>query len=384
MKDYKRIALLFCLLQKRLLKKKVFLVLLTVLPLAVLALHVTALKEDAGIVKILLYGEDGCGEAALRVMDRLLEEDSVIWYESCLSEEEAVKRIERGEAEALWIFRENFAERLKDFSEKGEGKAFVTIVSLADKKDSIFLKLAAEKLYGVIFPELSYDIYESFLEEKLPALSADEKELRDFYNATRVEESLFEFAYVNEEDATGDIEANNYLTVPVRGLLALFVLLCGLAAALLFMQDEKRKLFAGMPIKHRYLFALGYHGIAVLDGAAAAFLALALSGTFTQFFKELLLLFAYSVLTAVFCNLLRLSLKKEMLLGLFTPVLLLLCLAVCPVFFNIKKFRMVQKLLPPYYYLNALHDEIVLLQLLVFTVICTAAGFVLFKWTREA
>ncbi|MED9903229.1 MAG: hypothetical protein UFG06_03505 [Lachnospiraceae bacterium] len=126
----------------------------------------------------------------------------------------------------------------------------------------------------------------------------------------------------------------------------------------------------------------GSHGIAVFDGALAALLALGLSGTFTNFSVELLLMFVYGVLVAVFSNLLRIICKREELLGLFTPMLLLLCLAICPILFNFKKFKLLQHLLPPYYYLNALHDGTVLIKMFVFIAVCTAAGFLFFK--REA
>lgn len=361
MKGWKRPFLWFYLLQKRLLKKKSFLIILFLVPAAVLLLTQSA-KEDAGMLNILLCAEEDSGTIAEHIVDKLLEEPSVIHFERVNSPERAKEMVEENEADAVWIFQDDYK---------------VTIVQA--KEDSL-LELTANKLLGEVFPYVSYDILASFLEEKIPGFDMTEEELRGYYETTRVKGSLFRFSYVNGEDATQDIENLNqqsYLLLPIRGLLALFVLLCGLAAAMFYMQDEKKKMFATMPIKHRYLFALGYHGIAVFDGAVATFAALLFTGTFTKPCREIMLMAVYGLLVTVFCNLLRMLCRKKEILGVLMPMLLLLSMAICPVFFFTRKLKQLQYLLPPYYYLTALHDNIILVQMLVCLGLFWFAGYLL-------
>ena len=63
-----------------------------------------------------------------------------------------------------------------------------------------------------------------------------EEELRQAYERMLVEDSLFEMAYL---DGGQDMEEDyHYLQAPVRGILATWLVICGLAACLYYMQDE--------------------------------------------------------------------------------------------------------------------------------------------------
>lgn len=376
----KRIGLWFYLLQKRLCRKKSFLVILIAIPLLVLALAGTV-KEKSGMIRILLCAKENSGPVATEMINRLVTGTSVILYEKEASIDEACKLLEKKEADAVWIFEDSFEEKLKVFSRTGEKQNLVTIKR---GEDSVFLQLAEEQLFGVLFPDLAYEIYDSFIEEKIPWTDMTEEELKADYEATRVKENLVQFVYANYENAAEDVENFSYLTVPVRGLLALFVMLCGLASSMYFMQDEKKKVFTCVRIKNRYAFALGYHGIAVLDGALAMLLALAFSGTFTDGFREIGLLILYGMLVTAFCNLLRMICRKQEYLGMLIPVLLLLMLAVCPIFFNFKQLPVLQYLLPPFYYLNALHDSRMWLYMIVYLCALTAAGYAVERKSKSS
>ena len=97
---------------KRLFLKKSFVVLLCLVPLMVLGLRIIS-SEDNGIVKILLCMEDDRDELASQTVDYLLESDSVFAYEYCEDADEALKKLERGEADAVWLFPDDMLEVIR-------------------------------------------------------------------------------------------------------------------------------------------------------------------------------------------------------------------------------------------------------------------------------
>lgn len=55
---------------------------------------------------------------------------------------------------------------------------------------------------------------------------------------------------------------------------------------------------------------------------------------------------------AVFCGICRRVCGSALKLGASIPILMLGMFALCPVFFTVNKLKVLQYLLPPYYYLN--------------------------------
>lgn len=378
MRRLKRAALWYGLLNKRFLKKYIFTLLLLMVPLLVFGMRMAA-KEESGVLRVLLYQEgEASAESALAV-NRLLDKHGVICYEQVDDLEAAYRMVWRGKADCVWAFPENLKEAVREYL-RGERQQVLTVYV---REDTVQTKLAREQLFGVIYPVVSYEITSQFVESRTESEDGG-KEIRTqslgmIYEKNQVQGSIFRFAYLDgvsyDETEYGKEEREgNYLTAPLRGMLALLILLCAMAVTMFYFQDEKEGIFLWMPIRRRRLFPLLYILTGTADAGAAAYIALYLSGTFAGWKRELLLMVLYVLAVTGFCNFLRTLNRDIRSYGACIPVLILVSLVLCPVFLNLRRFPVVQYLLPAYYYLNSLHSNAMLYRMLGYTAIICAAG----------
>ena len=102
-----------------------------------------------------------------------------------------------------------------------------------------------------------------------------------------MDDSIFEFA-LGSSGETERLSQTNYLTAPLRGLLAVFVLACGLTMALYLIRDRRDGLLAQLPVHLRPVISWIYIFSGTLVCGAAAFAGLVFSGTFTSWPGECL------------------------------------------------------------------------------------------------
>ena len=320
---------------------------LCAVPLLVAGMRLAA-RQESGIVTVALCRTDPSDELAAKIVDGLLQDRNVLRYVVCETPEEARALVERFQADAAWIFPENLAVRLGESAARKRVKPVVTVV---EREDSVPLTFSREILTSALYPYFSYAVYEDYVRDDL-GLWADEEELSEAYERTHAEGSLFQIVYFDGRA----VEKESYLLAPVRGILALWLVLCGFAASLYYMQDEQRGTFSWMPIKHRLWLAFGFHGVVLADAAAALLIACKLSGVFTVWYKEVMNGVLFTGCVLVFCNLVRLLCGTPERLGSCIPILLMGMAAVCPVFISVNRFQPLQYLLPPFYYLKATHS----------------------------
>jgi ABC-2 type transport system permease protein len=364
----------YVLLTRRFLKKRLFTVMLLAVPVLVFAMRMASSGESGVLHVALVRGED---EAGAQAVDTLLNLHGVIQYEEMDNAEAASEAVRTGAADCAWIFPENLKEELRVFAKDGQN----TVFEVYTRVDSIQTQLAREQLYGVIYPILSYELTDSFLEkqDKFADLSEEEREnyLSEDYAAWQVSESLFSFVYLDETSADTTQEAFSYLTAPLRGMLSLFVMLCALAVTMFYLKDREEGIFSWMRIRMRRTFPLLYILTGTIPGALAAYAALYLSGTFTNWQKELPLLALYVLALAGFCNCLRILVRRMQAFGAAIPVLLLVSLVLCPVFLNVSMLTPLQRILPAFYYLSSLHSISMLQKMEIYTLVVCLAGIFL-------
>ena len=180
----------FMLLQKRLLKKGGFLLMLCLAPL--LAAGVGRLStEPAGIATIALYLPEG-DASAQEISERLLN-SGILRYLLCGDEEEARTQVETGEADAAWIFPEDLSERLEELGNKRRVRPGWTGV---ERKDSVPLILGREILSSAIYPSFSYQVYAGYVRDELGLAEITDEELRRVYDSVAVEGSLSQWVYL--------------------------------------------------------------------------------------------------------------------------------------------------------------------------------------------
>lgn len=349
------------LLQKRLLKKYSFLLLL-ILPLLFAAGLKTLAQEESGIAVIALYLQAD-DRMAKQVGERLLEREGVFHFLSCASEQEAVNRVETGVADAAWLFPDKMAETIRELAEKRRVRPLVKVV---ESKDSVPLLLSREVLAAAVYPVFSYAIYESYVWEELGFTELDEDTLHRTYESVAVTGSLFQEVYPDGNVAQEDF---GYVQAPLRGILAIWLTFLGVAAVLYFMQDEERGVYGRLTGSRRFFVFYGVGSVFLLDGAAVLLLCCKLGGVFTDLGREAVCAALFACCVLAFSNLLRLLCRTPGRLGAFLLPLGAAMLALSPVFFEAPYFRAGKLLLPPRYYLYAIHNDFYLCGMAVYAAI---------------
>lgn len=359
-------------LNKRLLKKASFLFVLCLIPVLVVAMSFFA-QQDSGVVRIALGSEDPNDVTASRIISSLEEDAGVLHFQIAETVEDAYAMVKNGEVDGAWIFQENLQEKMEAYA-TGKRSPFVTVV---EREESVSLQLAREKLYGALYADLSYTMYEEFVYTELfTPEEVGEEDLRDAYDSVSRGNRIVVFEKLNIGEIT---EESNYLTVPLRGMLALVILLCGLAAILYYQKDRAKGVYDWLPAKSHVRPAFGTCVAAVTDGAVVVLFALALSGLFTTLYKEVLAMLFYIPAVVAFCMLLGTISQKADRLGQIIPFIMICALILSPIFFDLKSLRLLQMLLPTYYYLYALNDSAYLLYMAIYSGILFVLNYVVHR-----
>ncbi|MGX8692749.1 MAG: hypothetical protein ACSW8E_03225 [Clostridia bacterium] len=359
MKQLRRFFLWFRLLMKRLLRRPAYLAVLLLAPLFALALALFS-REESGVLRIALALEDPGDRAARAAVERLTEGESILLCFETEDEDEARTAVRRGKADAAWIFRADLEKKLDRFAQRGRAGA----VTIVEREDNVLLRLSREKLFAAIYPEVSFALFKDYLSSELGAGELDRTTLRRYYAGGAMTEEILRFETLEgEEIDTGD----SYLTAPLRGVMAVLLVLCGMASGLYCYEEERSGSYVWLPTRARRWLPLFSHWIAMLPAALAALLAMKLAGVAVGLGRELLLMLLYLPAAALFCELLRCLCPREEHYGALIPVLTVAMLVLCPVFLDLRLLQPLRLLLPPYWLLRAVWNGAALRGLLLYT-----------------
>ncbi len=361
MKGMKRFFLWWGLLAKRLLRRPAYLAVLLLVPLFALALSLFS-GQESGVLRVALAAEDPADPAAAAAIARLTEGRSVLLCRDHGSEAAAREAVQTGQADAAWIFSADLERKLGRFAQRGHAAA----VTVVEREDNVLLMLSREKLFAALYPEASFAIFSDYLASELGATELEPSLLRGYYESGTFSDQIVRFETLAGEAADAE---GSYLTAPLRGIMALLLVLCGMASGLYAYREEREGCFVWLPArKRRWLPVLG-HLTAILPPALAALAALALAGLTAEPLRELLILLLYLPATALFCELLRCLCPREEHYGALIPVLTAAMLVLCPVFLDLNLLRPLRLLLPPTWALRAVWDGGALLGLLLYTLV---------------
>lgn len=348
----KTIAKWFLLLNKRLYKKKIFLILLALIPILVLALGISA-QEKSGFVHIALAQTDPNDSLSAQIIQELSDSNRLTTYSLCNTPEEAKELVKTGQADAAWIFREDLAERLLAFSKSTDQTNY--LVNVIERQDNVALRLSREKLSGILFKYSSDHVYMNFVRTELPVLdSVSDAQLMEYYSAYLQDTPLFEFPAGAD---VSDPSAGSYLLMPIRGLLSILVVLCALAGAMFYIKDDTQGTFSHIPLGKKFFVELGCQAIAVANISVAVIIALIITGLSVPLYREIGIGLMYVLCCALFGMLIRRIFNNVKFFGAIIPLFTTLMIGVCPVFFEFRVTRPLQLLFPPTYYINAIYNN---------------------------
>lgn len=359
---------------KRILLKPSFVILLLMVPLLVFALSLMA-KEESGITRIELCAYDSSDEIAIEAVDMLLENSGLgdLHYSSV---EEAFELLENGSVDSVWVLKDSLESRIMDFCYNRTG--FDGLVDIYEKEDTIPLKIAREKLFAVLYKWISYDLSYVQLESVLSQNGIEmvlEDQFDTVYRSYKSDESLFVHNYLNAASAKED----DYLLTPMRGMLALLILLAGLCGTLYHKQDKENGVFDGTVFSKRIIIGIMSQLIPMIMVGIVCVLALFLSGNGTSLFREILLLAIYILEAGAFCLVLGEVFDDLNKITVITPFIILISFVLCPIFFRTNYLKAVQWVLPTTYYLRSVHNNHFLNNGILYTVVLIMIfGFIYF------
>lgn len=359
-------------LTKRLYKKITFVAILVLIPVLVLGYSLTT-QEDSGMLTVALARED-TDATALSLLASLDESSQLLRFEDCESPEKAEELVRAGKADAAWILHRDLSDKIAKFVKSPtERNAFITVLV---REDDVAQRLAREKLSGAAFSLCARVVYLDYIRQNVPGLEhLSQEQLLEYYENTFVSGDLFAF---DETDAAmANAQTTHYLTAPIRGLLAVVIALCGLATSMYYMEDQRRGTFGWLSQPRQALAELGCQIVSLVQVSVMALLALILSGLAAGLGRELLVLVLYCLCIASFSALLRRICGNLRVLGTLLPLLVVVMLVVCPVFFDLGQLRTAQYLLPPTYYINGVYSNTYLLYMLLHTAVTSSLYWLL-------
>lgn len=358
-----RIIVWFLLLNKRLFHKWSFVFILILAPLLVYIMK-QIVTDESGVLKILLYQENYRDEVSQEVVNKLLTDDSIIQFERVGSAEQALSMIYNGNADSVWMFSDRCMDKIEtSVTGGGDGK----LISVIEREDSVALKFAREKLYSVMYPYYNYAVYKQYTLNELEVPEGiSEKQLKDIYMDVQSDDKLFQIVYPDGELAS---ENSNYLIAPVRGLLAVWFVLCGLVSCMYYITDEDRGVFARIDIGARIFYEIAYHLIMLLDAGVVMLSALWVAGLYTTSVREIVSMLVFGIVVAVYCMLIRRICRRAEVLGAVMPLLIAGMLVFGGVFINLNGFAGLRFLQPVYLYISSIHSVRALMEMIIYGVV---------------
>lgn len=361
---------------KRLYKKASFAVLLALVPISVLALTVAA-GRDEGIVRIGLARTTEDDPLSCAVMDELVSDTTIIGFSVYPSPSDAIEAVGTGEVDEAWIFVAEATLRMQEYaSTASSGEPFVTIVG---REDDLILSLMREKLSSTLFKHCAGALYIDFIRENAPSLDRlSDSELMVYFDSVTIGEDLFTFSNLSE-NGTAQNATTSYLTAPVRGLLGILCVVCGLAAAMYYIDDDRRGAYSKIPESRRPFVAYASIAVAVLNVSVVSFISMKIAGAGVSPLRELAGVLANTLAVSSFCLLTASLFRDNRMIGALILPLSVVMIGVCPVFFNYTVIRALQLVFPPTYYVNSAHETVCLLYSLLYAAVCLGAVFVINK-----
>ena len=354
----KRFFVWLLLTGKRFLKKPSFVLIFLMLP-AVLLLYRALITADDGKLHVAVYFEekDDFAKTYLRELSENVPE-LFVFYE-CEEEEDLYSDVAAGRAECGYTFSAGIATKL--LTEEWQG--LITAV-LSDQ--TMYGEFVNEIAYIKLIRILGKDLMLEYLVNKSGVVKEGDsdkiKELLTKKFGDEMASSLL-VEYVTTAQKNGELvieekkhDAISVLKKPIRGTIAIFVLLTGLAGLVFWYQDDAEGRFRVMARERRPLISFASILLPTVMAGVVGLACLAISGLWTTTGRELLSMLLYVLLVAGLCNILRFLIPSVHAVCAMIPILVLISYLCCPILIDIGQtmpvIRYVRAVLVPQYYLR--------------------------------
>ena len=356
----------YLLLLKRLLKKKSYIAMLLVVPLLVILLNAMS-SADSGLMTVGVY-IPGNDESSQWLRDNLEEEPGSLRFIMYDDAELLRKDVERQQLTEAWICPEDLDTTVSQMAEKGHAKNKIEILI---REEGLTHMLGREVLSSRVFPMVARKMAVQYISENVYGGNPTDEEIAhilDTYDNYGINGNLFEMGYIDA--ASNQSEDNtSYLMMPLRGILALWLLLLGIAASMYYLEDESNGLFIWWKSWAEVGRDFLYYEVIMIVPSIMVLIGLKIGGVYTSTFREVIALMLYNVAVIGLASVLREVIHSIKGLGIVTPILIMASAILSPVFIDFKEGRALQKFCPTFHYLYCIHDEYYVKSLLLFGVV---------------
>ena len=351
----KRMGMWLLLMTKRLMKKPSFVIILVLLP-AILILYRFIIRQDNGTLRACIYVPEAADDYAKTVAKELADADYAATFYLVETEDELYSDVIAGRAEVGYVFPKDLGQRIM---KKNWSVAITMVVS----DTSQFAEFVNEFVTVEMFTQMTEDVLTDYLVNR-SGLDFEEETLRENIRDTlkKQEERSSVIAlhyhdfYTNEEVASEEVLEENYLTKPIRGTVALFVMLAGFAGLVFWFQDNAEGRFKVMSYEKRPVINYGSLLLPTLLAGLVGIVCIVVSGLAGNLFAETGLMLLYCIFIAGVCELLRMLVPSVNAICAAIPIFAIASYLCCPIILDLKKTVPVvvflRKILPPDYYLE--------------------------------
>ena len=351
----KRMGMWILLMTKRLMKKPSFIIILVLLPV-ILVMYRFIITEDDATIRACIYVPEGSEEFTAKLADDLVTADFQAKFYLVDSEDDLYSDVIAGRAEVGYILPKDIRER---FLTKNWDGAVTMVVS----DSSQMAPFVNEFVTVVIYTDMMEEYITDYLVNR-SGLTFEDGDIRPLIRESLRKHagsgSLFDISYrdyyKNEEVSREEVMSENYLMKPIRGTVALFVLLAGLAGLVFWFQDNAEGRFKVMSHEKRPVINYGSLLLPTALSAIVGMICIIIAGLCGNIFYELLTMLLYVIFVTGVCEIIRVIVPNVNAVCAAIPILAIASYLCCPILIDLKKVLPVvsylRKILPPDYYLE--------------------------------
>ena len=363
----------YLLLLKRFFRKKSYILMLLLVPFMVFLLKEAGHGQDnIMFIGVYIPGSDASSKA---LRDDLSDESGVILYSFYDSEDELIDDVTNQTLSEGWIVPENLDFLVEQLASNQIPDERVQVII---RESGLSHLLGKEIICSRIYPSVAKQMVINYMRFNVSEgeLSAEEMaNIEMGFESLGVSDGLFKASYID----SSEMSDAPVILMPLRGILAMWLMLCGIATSMYYLEDQENGLFICWDTHFILLRDLGYYAMAFIAPVIITVISLIYSGSFTSVLIELPALVLYCLVTIFFSMILRIIRPDKKFLGMLTPVLIILSTLLSPIFVDLKELRQIQKYCPAFHYLSSSHDYYYLVTLFVYTILLGGLVVLLLK-----
>ncbi|MBO6108761.1 MAG: hypothetical protein J6P16_05085 [Eubacterium sp.] len=319
------------------------------------------LKEDSHIIHVIVVNESS-SETGAELYEKLLSKSSGLILFDGIDDDYFKKNTEKimSSAEAVYIIPKDIDERIADFHTKRNG-----IITAVRSEDELSVRIIDEMVYGALYDYIAEDMALRYVEKYVEISDGDisgaseADEFHDKYESYRAAEVPFIFehadgsAFYELNEDTGD---KNPLLSPVKGLIAVLIVLAALTGGILWYEDRDRSVFIRLTPGRRHLVHVMYILATALPASVTGLVGVFAAGAETDsFFHESIAMAALFLMIVPLVFLIQLLIKDRRIYMALIPALTIYNLFCGSVFAELDGVGALQPLRlcnPLYYYMQ--------------------------------